>query len=150
MPFNQDFGPLNLAHVHRYCRELARLLSDQKFEKSRIFHYCGVEEDKMANAAFLMGAFMIIVLKLDAESAFSKFKDFRKVFKPYRDASKGACHYECTILHCLRGLQFAIKQGWYDFRNFNIKEYEKYERVDQGDLNWIIPGKFVAFMGPVG
>ena len=42
-----------------------------------------------------------------------------------------------------------MKQGWYDFRTFNIKEYEKYERVDQGDLNWIIPGKFVAFMGPV-
>ena len=27
MPFNQDFGPLNLAMVHRYCRELSRLLS---------------------------------------------------------------------------------------------------------------------------
>ena len=26
MPFNQDFGPLNLAMVHRYARELARLL----------------------------------------------------------------------------------------------------------------------------
>lgn len=26
MPFNQDFGPLNLAMVHRYTRELARLL----------------------------------------------------------------------------------------------------------------------------
>jgi hypothetical protein len=30
----------------------------------------------------------------------------------------------------LRGLQFALKQGWYDFRTFNIKEYDKYERVD--------------------
>ena len=27
-PFNMDFGPLNLAMVHRYCRELARLLND--------------------------------------------------------------------------------------------------------------------------
>lgn len=26
MPFNNDFGPLNLAMVHRYTRELARLL----------------------------------------------------------------------------------------------------------------------------
>ena len=30
-----------------------------------------------------------------------------------------------------------------------MKEYEHYERVENGDLNWIIPGKFVAFMGPV-
>jgi len=27
-PFNKDFGPLNLAMVHRYARELARLLKD--------------------------------------------------------------------------------------------------------------------------
>jgi hypothetical protein len=26
MPFNKDFGPLNLAMVHRYCRELNKLL----------------------------------------------------------------------------------------------------------------------------
>lgn len=30
-----------------------------------------------------------------------------------------------------------------------MKEYEHYERVENGDLNWIIPGKFVAFMGPI-
>ena len=27
-PFNDDFGPLSLAHVHRYARELVRLLVD--------------------------------------------------------------------------------------------------------------------------
>jgi hypothetical protein len=26
-PFNKDFGPLNLANVHRYCRELQKLLN---------------------------------------------------------------------------------------------------------------------------
>jgi len=25
-PFNSDFGPLNLANVHRYCRELQKLI----------------------------------------------------------------------------------------------------------------------------
>lgn len=30
-----------------------------------------------------------------------------------------------------------------------MKEYEHYEKVENGDLNWIIPGKFIAFMGPV-
>lgn len=34
-------------------------------------------------------------------------------------------------------------------RTFNVKEYEHYERVENGDLNWIIPGKFMAFMGPI-
>lgn len=30
-----------------------------------------------------------------------------------------------------------------------MKEYEFYEKVENGDLNWIIPNKFVAFMGPI-
>jgi cell division cycle 14 len=42
-----------------------------------------------------------------------------------------------------------LKFKWYDFRTFNVKEYEFYERVENGDVNWIIPGKFMAFMGPI-
>lgn len=96
-----------------------------------------------------MGAFMIIVLKLGAQESFDRFKEYHHLLRPYRDASKGDCFYDCSILHCLQGLEFAISQNWYNFRTFNIKEYEYYERVENGDLNWIIPGKFVAFMGPL-
>ena len=53
------------------------------------------------------------------------------------------------MFHCLKGLEYAISLGWYDFKNFDPKEYEYYEKVENGDLNWIIPGKFIAFMGPV-
>jgi cell division cycle 14 len=71
-PFNKDFGPLNLAMVHRYCRELARLLKDGSYDSNKIFHYCSSREpgDKMVNGAFLMGAFMIVILKMSAEQAF--------------------------------------------------------------------------------
>lgn len=150
-PFNKDFGPLNLAMVHRYSRELARLLRDQSYSENRIFHYCSAQEpgDKMVNGAFLMGAFMIIILKMTAEQAYDRFTPYHSVFKPYRDASKGTCFYNCTLLHVLQGLEYAVRFGWYDFRTFNVKEYEYYERVENGDLNWIIPGKFAAFMGPI-
>jgi cell division cycle 14 len=30
-----------------------------------------------------------------------------------------------------------------------VQEYQHFERVENGDLNWIIPGKFVAFSGPL-
>ena len=49
----------------------------------------------------------------------------------------------------MEGLQEGLRLGWYDFKTFNAKEYEHYEKVENGDLNWIIPGKFMAFMGPV-
>ncbi len=52
------------------------------------------------------------------------------------------------ILDCLRGLEYAIKLNWFDVKNFNLRDYEFYERVENGDLNVIIPEKFVAFSGP--
>ena len=94
----------------------------------------------MVNGAFLMGAFMIIILKMSAEQAYDRFTPYHSLFKPYRDASKGSCFYNCTLLHVLQGLEYAVRFGWYDFRTFNVKEYEYYERVENGDLNWIIPG----------
>jgi cell division cycle 14 len=48
----------------------------------------------------------------------------------------------------LEGLQFALTKGWYNFRTFNLSEYEHYEKVANGDLNWIIPGKLIAFSSP--
>ena len=96
-----------------------------------------------------MAAFMVVILKINADDAFAKFEKYHCLLKPFRDASKGECYYKCTVLHCLRGLEFGVKQGWYSFKNFNLKEYEYYEKVENGDLNWIIPGKFVAFMGPL-
>jgi cell division cycle 14 len=55
----------------------------------------------MVNGAFLMGAFMIIILKMNAETAFDKFKPYMPLLKNYRDASKGDCFYNCTLFHCL-------------------------------------------------
>lgn len=37
---------------------------------------------------------------------------------------------------------------FFDFNNFNIEEYEHYEQVENGDLNWYVDGKFIAFAGP--
>lgn len=96
-----------------------------------------------------MGAFMVIILKIPAIEAYEKFRPYHHLLKPFRDASKGECNYQCTVLHCLQGLEFALKQEWYSYKTFSVKEYEHFERVENGDLNWIIPGKFVAFMGPV-
>ena len=141
---------MNLAMVHRYSRELARLLRDKSYQDNRVFHYCTSDKpDKMVNGAFLMASFMVVILKCTAEQANKMFAPYHHLFKPYRDASKGDCLYQCTLLQVLQGLEYAVKFGWYDFKTFNVKEYETYERVENGDLNWIIPGKFMAFMGPI-
>ena len=143
--FCEDFGPLNLAMTHKFVMEVNKIMQKQKH---KIYHYTSLEEDKRANAAYLMGAYLVICKKMTAEEAWSFFKDVKPPFKPFRDAINGPCTYECTILDCLRGLQYAIELGWYNPKTFKVKEYEEYEKVDNGDMNWIIPGKFLAFPSP--
>lgn len=147
-PFHKDFGPLDLAKVHRFWSELDKLVSDKKYSKYKIYHYTSLNKEKQANAAFLMGCFMIIILKLNAEEAWNMFDTYKQDFKPFRDATMGVSTYKCTIEHWLHGLFYAMKLGWYDYDKFNYKEYEYFEKVEHGDMNWIVPGKFLAFSGP--
>ena len=106
---------------------------------------------------FLIYIWQIIILKRSADDAWKPFESMVPAFQDFRDASYGQCNYKCTvyiysnhrkILHCLRGLEYAIKLKWFDVRNFNLRDYEFYERVENGDLNWTIPDKFVSFSGP--
>jgi cell division cycle 14 len=60
----------------------------------------------------------------------------------------GESTYKCTIEDCLNGLYFGIQLGWYEYSTFNTKTYERYEKVENGDMNWIVPNKFLAFAGP--
>ena len=51
-------------------------------------------------------------------------------------------------MHCLQGLDFALKYKWYDPSTFNQASYNEMKRYENGDLNWIIPGKFLALKTP--
>lgn len=147
-PFNKDFGPLNLSMTYRFCTQLERLLEDPKYRHQLIVHYCSQDPAKLANAAYLMGAFCLLVLKWSSAQIWSHFSS-DVAFVPFRDAGFGRCTYQCTISHCLKGLECAVKLGWFELGRFNYREYEHYEKVESGDLNWIIPKKFVAFSSPV-
>ena len=87
--------------VHRYCRELQKLNKLHSEKNTKIFHYCGTDPAKMTNAVFLMCAFMIVILKMSAVTAYEHFKDYHQLVVPFRDACKGDCAYKCTVLHCL-------------------------------------------------
>eukprot|EP00606_Chrysophyceae_sp_TOSAG23-5_P001552 GSChrysophyteH2.ASY1.ANO1.128.1 assembled CDS len=41
-----------------------------------------------------------------------------------------------------------LECGFFDFNKFNIEEYEHFEQVENGDLNWTLANKFIAFAGP--
>lgn len=52
------------------------------------------------------------------------------------------------LIDCLNGLYRAVIFGFFNFDDFDLNEYDKYEKLKFGDLNWIVPDKFIAFIGP--
>lgn len=69
-------------------------------------------------------------------------------FSEFCDASYGSISYTITLKDCLHALAKARDAGFFSFDDFDAEEYEYYERVEYGDLNWIVPRKFLAFCGP--
>ncbi|KGL76613.1 Dual specificity protein phosphatase CDC14A, partial [Tinamus guttatus] len=147
--FYGDFGPLNLAMLYRYCCKLNKKLKSFSLSRKKIVYYTGFDQRKRANAAFLIGAYAVIYLKKTPEEAYRiLLSGSNPPYIPFRDASFGNCTYNLTILDCLQGINKALQHGFFDFKTFDVDEYEHYERVENGDFNWIVPAKFLAFSGP--
>ena len=66
---------------------------------------------------------------------------------PFRDAGRGPSDFNLSIQDCLWGVWKAMQHNLCDMNEFNIEEYEYYEKVENGDWNWLTPG-FVAFASP--
>ncbi|XP_044288152.1 dual specificity protein phosphatase CDC14A isoform X1 [Varanus komodoensis] len=147
--FYADFGPLNLAQVYRFCCKLNKKLKSFSLSRKKIVYYTSFDQRKRANAAFLIGAYAVIYLKKTPEEAYRiLLSGSNPPYLPFRDASFGNSTYNLSILDCLQGIKKAFQHGFVDFKTFDADEYEHYERVENGDFNWIVPGKFLAFSGP--
>lgn len=149
-PFFKDFGPLNLAMTYRYCKLVDEKLNDPSLCQKSIVHYTSSDPKKRANAAYLIGAYMVIVQRMSAEAAYMPLLRLPQSLIPFRDASasNGTALFPLTVLDCLRGLQKSMEVGLFDWERFDVETYEFFEKVENGDLNWVLPNKFIAFAGP--
>lgn len=66
--YYNDFGPLNLGCVYRYCRILNEKLKEY-LNKQYIVHYTSIEPKRKANAAFLLGCYGVLYLSLTPRDA---------------------------------------------------------------------------------
>jgi len=171
--FFLDFGPLNLGQLYRFCTKLNQKL--MTLPNHIICFYCNNAPAKRANAVCLVCCWQLLYLNRSPEEAMNGFraaiantaqfpfpeaenasappltKRANPTISPlplFHDASPCACNYQLTILDCLRGLAKARSYGFFDFDNFDVQEYEHFEQVENGDLNWIMYGKCLAFAGP--
>lgn len=89
----------------------------------------------------------MLVHSKSPEEAYSALLGIKNPFVPYRDAGYGAATYHISILDCLKGLHKVLSIGIFDLQSFDVDEYEFYEKVENGDFNWITP-KFLALACP--
>ncbi|GAQ83809.1 Protein tyrosine phosphatase CDC14 [Klebsormidium nitens] len=146
-PFCDDFGPLNLGQTYRFCWKLETLRLEASRLGKKVYFWTTQEAQRKSNAAVLLGAYSVLILSKSPEEAYSSLLPFQP-FLPFRDPTTGPSTYHLTVYDCLCALQKATTLGWIEFRNFDISHYEHFEQVENGDLNWIIPGKLLAFSGP--
>lgn len=67
---------------------------------------------------------------------------------PFRDAGRGRSDFNLSIQDCLWGIYKAMQNGLCDMNEFDVDDYEYYEKVENGDWNWLTPN-FIAFASPV-
>ncbi|XP_041430492.1 cell division cycle 14B S homeolog isoform X2 [Xenopus laevis] len=146
--FYADFGPLNLAMLYRYCMKLNKKIKSFSLTKKKIVHYTCGDDKKQANAAFLLGSFAIIYLNKQPLELYRLLQAGNTNYLPFRDASFGTCSFHLTLLDCFNAVHKALQYDFFDFKTFDVEEYQHYERAENGDFNWIVPEKFLAFSGP--
>lgn len=114
-----------------------------------VIQYTWMDKEKRLNSAYAIGSYAIIYLNRTADDIYKLLTNNEtQLFTKFNDASAVLSEYKLSLLDCLRAIEKAHKFGFFKFDDFNYLEYEHYEIVEAGDLNWIVPNKFIAFCGP--
>ena len=128
-PFCADFGPFNLGTTHQVSDVLEAALfaacarpDDEASSsgKREIIFYTSRSPTDVANAIFLVGAFLCLRLNASPEEAWEPFKGLDPNSLPaYRDATWVPSTFDLTIRECWSGLSRAVRAGVYDLRSFD-------------------------------
>lgn len=123
-------------------------LASPALRRKKIYYYSGVHPHRRANAVYLLSAYGVLYLNKTPEEAYRPFQNIMPRLPSFHDASPGICTFDLTVLDVIKGLYKAHKNHLFNLETFNCEEYEYYEKVENGDFNWIVEGKFLAFAGP--
>ena len=150
-----DFGPMNMSCIIDFVRLLEAKLNGSP---DRMIAFC-VDHGKrsLTNAVFLLGAYMILRMDKPSDAVSESFLWLHTdQVEPYRDATYSRPDFALELIDCWRGLEKGMQRGWVRFGGSNflwgeidVEEYSHYDNPANGDLQEVVPGKFVALKGPV-
>ncbi|GJQ66132.1 hypothetical protein Trydic_g4197 [Trypoxylus dichotomus] len=141
-----DFGPLNLSCLYKFCCQLNSYLCNPGIK--RIVYYSSGDQNKRANAAYLIGSFAIIYLSISPRRIHQILTIAGGSFRNFVDASQGMSNYTIRLIDCFHAIEKAKMFNFFNFNDFNVLEYDTYDKIQNGDMNWLVPRKFLAFIGP--
>ncbi|CAM9234495.1 unnamed protein product, partial [Choristocarpus tenellus] len=147
--FFADFGPLHLGHIYAFSRRLREILENPEHLGKTIFYYSSDHLHRRSNSAVLILSYSVLRLGRTPEEAYGPFLGLQPPLIPFRDAAFGICTYHLSVLDCVRAVHRAMMLDHINLDTFDPDEYGFHNDISNGDINWIIPGKFIAFSGPL-
>ncbi|EKX43441.1 hypothetical protein GUITHDRAFT_73143 [Guillardia theta CCMP2712] len=148
IPFCHDFGPVNLAEVYLFCKFVEEKLLDPRLKSRKLVYYAEKDPPYRTNAAFLLGAFLVIVQRWSPDRVAKCFSGFEKnAFIPFQDATYEIPSFTISLLDCFKGLRNAMTIGWFNYHSFEVQKYQWLDNPANFDAHFVCP-KFLAFRGP--
>lgn len=78
-----------------------------------------------------------------------RMKEIYETVLDYRTEGEGSCDHKVSIRDCLFGLQISLNHlPSLKLDEFDVEDLLWMEQPQNGDLNWIVPGKILALAGP--
>ncbi|KAI5369993.1 Putative tyrosine-protein phosphatase CDC14 [Septoria linicola] len=145
--FHADFGPLHIGHLYRFAVQLHEVLGHPDNENRPVVFWSHADSRSRANAACVLATYMVLIQNWPPHLALAPIAQMDPPCMPFRDAGYSQADYSLTIQDIVYGVWKAKEEGLVGLKEFSLEEYEKYERVDMGDFNWVSPD-FLAFASP--
>ncbi|RMJ28293.1 hypothetical protein PHISP_00856 [Aspergillus sp. HF37] len=145
--FHADFGPLHIGHLYRFAVLFHEILGDPENSDRAVVFYSRPDSRSRANAACLVACYMVLIQSWPPHLALAPIAQADPPYMPFRDAGYSQADFILNIQDVAYGVWRAKENSLCGLRDFSLEEYEKYERVDMGDFNWVTP-HFLAFASP--
>ncbi len=83
------------------------------------------------------------------EQAYGPFIGIQPPFITFRDAGFCINTFPITVLDTAKAIRKAKTLNHINLQTFSVQNYQNLNKLQNGDVSWIVPGKFIAFSGPV-
>ena len=150
-PFYSETGPPSILQIHFLCSYVYKHQKD--YPNIDLYLYCPVYSTNLSNIFIYLNILKLVLHDNDSISSYQRSNLQGKIlsrenYPEFRDASSSPSTFGLNVHDCIEGFLKAFHLGWYNFKTFNPDEYQRLQLPENGNINWIIPQKLLAFASP--